>query len=62
VTNIAQPDAQTRLLRNLDKQFLDKLKDKMTNDPSAPGVPPIAVNCLDVQVIMYHTDNIGYQF
>lgn len=50
VTNLTQPDVETRLIRNLDSQFLERLQIKMLGDPSAPGVPPVAVNCLDVQV------------
>lgn len=34
-----------RLIRSLDKH----LKEKMADDPSSPGVPPIAVLCKDVK-------------
>lgn len=38
-----------RLIRSLDGQFLKHLKEKMAEDPSSPGVPPIAVLCKDVK-------------
>ena len=48
VTNLTEPDQETRLLRTVDEQFLCSLIEKMEHDPSGPGVPPIAVLCNDV--------------
>lgn len=48
VTNLTEPDQETRLLRTVDEQFLRSLVEKMEHDPSGPGVPPIAVLCNDV--------------
>ena len=39
----------TRLIRSLDQQFLKKLKEKISKDPSGPGVPPVAVLCTNMQ-------------
>ena len=49
---LVEPD-ETRLIRAIDEQFLAALKAKMMADPSAPGVPPIAVNCVSVKVRLY---------
>ena len=48
VTNLTEPDQETRLLRTVEEQFLRSLVEKMEHDPSGPGVPPIAVLCNDV--------------
>ena len=48
VTCLVQPEKQ-RLIRSLDEKFLANLKEQILNDPSGPGVPPVACNCLDVQ-------------
>ena len=45
VTNLTEPDQETRLLRTVDEQFLRSLVEKMEHDPSGP---PIAVLCNDV--------------
>ncbi len=37
-----------RCLRTVDTVFVDELVKKFTKDPSAPGVPPIAVLCISV--------------
>ena len=37
------------MIRSLDTVFVKNLKEKMVNDPSSPGVPPIATLCIDVQ-------------
>ncbi len=50
VNNLNAPAQDTRLIRSLDRCFLDNLKVKIANDPSGPGVPPVAVLCCDVQV------------
>ena len=48
VTNLTEPDQETRLLRTMDEQFLRSLVEKMEHNTSGPGVPPIAVLCNDV--------------
>lgn len=50
ITNLQQP-ANTRLIRSLDTTFVKKLKQKITKDPSGPGVAPVAVLCTNVQDI-----------
>ena len=49
VTNLVQPQNDLRLIRKLDTTFLSNLKKRMKEDPSGPGVPPIAIVCIDVQ-------------
>ena len=47
VANMQQP-ANTRLIRSLDTTFVEKLKEKITKDPSGPGVAPVAVLCTEI--------------
>ena len=55
--NLIQPD-RSRMIRSLDANFVQSLKKKMELDPSAPGVPPIAVMCVDLEVsIIIKYDN-----
>ena len=49
MNNIIEPAKDTRLIRSLDSHFLENLKQKIASDPSGPGVPPVAVLCVDVQ-------------
>jgi len=49
VNNITEPAQDTRLIRSLDRHFLENLKQKIASDPSGPGVPPAAVLCIHVQ-------------
>ena len=49
VTNLVQPQSDLRLIRKLDTTFLSNLKKRIKEDPSGPGVPPVAVLCIDVQ-------------
>lgn len=49
VTSLKEP-AKFRMIRSLDENFLSALKNKLEADPSAPGVPTVAVLCQDVQV------------
>lgn len=49
VTNLVQPQSDLRLIRKLDTTFLSNLKKRIKEDPSSPGVPPVAVLCIDVQ-------------
>ena len=44
-----QPQNDLRLMRKLDTTFLNSLKKRMKEDPSGPGVPPVAIMCIDVQ-------------
>ena len=44
-----QPQRDLRLIRKLDTTFLSNLKKMIKEDPSGPGVPPVAVLCIDVQ-------------
>ena len=48
VSQLFQPPAESRLLREADQTFVDRLKEKMILDPTAPGATPMAVLCKDV--------------
>ena len=48
MANLQQPSESFRLLRKLDEQFVKNLKLKMLEDPTGPGVPPVAVLCCSV--------------
>ena len=48
VTNLIQPQSSLRLIRQLDTTFLKNLKYRIQEDPSGPGVPPVAVLCIDI--------------
>ena len=39
---------EERLLRKLDTNFVKGLKARMRADPVAPGIPPLALHCIDV--------------
>ena len=43
------PPKESRLIREPDDKFVDKLKEKMVADPSAPGATPMAVLCRGVE-------------
>ena len=45
------PPRESRLLREADPTFVNKLKLKMLQDPSAPGATPMAVLCKDMEEI-----------
>ena len=47
ITQLVQPPRESRLLRDADPTFVKHLKDKMLQDPSAPGSTPMAVLCKD---------------
>lgn len=48
MVNLQQP-ANSRLIRSLDTTFVKKLKEKISKDPSGPGVSPVAVLCTNVR-------------
>ena len=48
LTNLSEPDKTRRSIRPVDPLFLQALVKKFESDPSAPGVPPIAVLCTSV--------------
>ena len=47
VTNLDEPES-SRLLRKIDDLFVESLKQRLKQDPSGPGVPPLAVVCKTV--------------
>ena len=49
VCNSSEP-AQSRLLRKVDNVFVEGLKMRLKEDPSGPGVPPLAIACKDVGI------------
>ena len=44
ITQCFEPD-ESRLLRKVDTHFVKLLKERMLQDPTAPGVPPLALLC-----------------
>ena len=46
------------MIRCLDENFVDVLKERMEADPSSPGVPPLAVLCTDHKVCENNMHNI----
>ena len=50
------PPKDSRLLRATDNMFVEKLKEKMMLDPSAPGATPMAILCKDVTSIDQFND------
>ena len=48
VTNLLQPQSNLRLIRELDTTFVKHLRHRIQEDPSGPGVSPVAVLCIDV--------------
>ena len=49
VTNLVQPQSNLRLIWKLDSTCLSNLKKWIKEDPSGPGVLPVAVLCIDIQ-------------
>lgn len=47
VRNLDEP-SPSRLLRKVDEVFVESLKKRLLEDPTGPGVPPLAVVCKDV--------------
>ena len=45
---LVQPPKESRLIRDPDPMFVKNLKQKMLNDPAAPGATPMAVLCKGV--------------
>ena len=43
-----QPQSDLRLIRKLDTTFVNNLKKRIQEDPTGPGVPPIAALCVNV--------------
>jgi len=50
VSQLVPPPRESRLLREADEVFVQKLKEKMISDPSAPGATPMAVLCKDISL------------
>ena len=48
MSQLVEPPRESRLLRVADNIFVEKLKEKMILDPSAPGATPMAVLCRDL--------------
>ena len=46
ISQLVVPPRESRLLREADEIFVSKLKEKMMNDPSAPGASPMVVATL----------------
>ena len=56
VSQLVVPPRESRLLRGTDNVFIEKLKEKMLLDPSAPGATPMAVLCKDITNIEQFND------
>ena len=54
VSQCKQPN-KSRLLGTLDRACVDKLKERMIEDPSAPGTPPLALLCYNKKRDMVKT-------
>ena len=54
VSQLLVPPRESRLLRGQDNIFVEKLKEKMILDPSAPGATPMAVLCKDVNIDLFN--------
>ncbi len=48
LSSLIEPDKAKRCVRPVDATFLDALIRKFERDPSAPGIPPMAVLCTSV--------------
>ena len=51
IDNIGKPPKDCRLLREVDKSFVSRLKENMLKHPSAPGASTVAVLCNDMNSI-----------
>lgn len=49
ISQLCQPPREARLLREADETFIRQLKQKMLDDPSAPGATSMAVLCKDIE-------------
>ena len=62
VTNLVQPQSETRLIRKLDTTFVENLKKSIEDDPSGPGVPPLTVLCVGIEEFSErHKDSYRYE-
>ena len=50
VSNLHEPPT-SRLLRKIDSVFVEGLKQRLKNDPAAPGIPPFAVMCKNIRKV-----------
>ena len=57
VTCLVNPKKST-MIRCLNENFVNVLKERMEADPSSPGVPPLAVLCTDHKVCESSMHNI----
>lgn len=48
ISQLVVPPRESRLLRGTDNVFVEKLKERMLLDPSAPGATPMAILCKDI--------------
>lgn len=46
------------MIRGIDENFVSVLKERIENDPSSPGVPPLAVLCTSHTVRDFHYVNV----
>lgn len=51
ISQLIKPPRESRLLREADQTFVNKLKERMVKDPSAPDVTPMVVLCKDAQTV-----------
>jgi len=45
---VSNLQSDLRLIRKLDTTFVNNLKKRIQEDPTGPGVPPIAALCVNV--------------
>ena len=64
VTNCCKP-IPSQQLRKVDPSFVNGLKKRMLDDPTAPGIPPLALSCIDVShktsFLMHLKDQYRYE-
>ena len=53
---------KSRLLRKIDRMFVEKLKERMLEDPTAPGTPPLALLCYNKKRDMVEICNCIYSY
>ena len=68
ITQLSKPPRESRLLREADQTFVNKLKENMIKDPFAPGATPMVVLCKEVHTVegfnvkylnVYHYEVLG---
>ena len=62
VSTCTAQTSETRQIRKVDPGFVRVLKKRMIEDAAAPGVPPIAVLCTDIDTIDQFRSHLKDQY